>query len=181
LGDAWRAIYQGKWPKPFAQWSFYVIFFVGVMSTKPAPRYFEMVFVIALAGAALALSRIPFQRAAGIFISVFALISVTQWRANYIGPSLRHEGVDRSFRYLIFHDNSSDSLSKQSLVDELGKDGCGPTQVSTSDPRLGEALHFLARGDWQVSDEKCPGAPVKVERAATGAVGRRFEGFSLFD
>jgi hypothetical protein len=177
---AWRQIHSGQWPRHFAQWSFYTVFLVAMMSTKPAPRYFEMVFVIALIGAALTLSRMASEKLANAFVCVFVLLSVLQWGENYILPALGHEGVDQSYRYLIFHDNSSDSLSKQNLVAELGSEGCAFEQVTTSDPRLGEALSFLAIGDWTTDvGRKCPAPHIQVERAATGIPGRRFESFIL--
>jgi hypothetical protein len=174
-----KQILTGQWPRYFAQWSFYTVFLVGVMSTKPAPRYFEMIFLIALMGAALTLARIKSENAVKAFVCVFILLSVLQWGENYILPALRHEGVDQSYRYLIFRDNSSDSLSKQNLVAELGSEGCAFGQVTTTDPRLAEALRFLAIGDWKTNPEKrC--SPIQVERAATGISGRRFEAFVLY-
>lgn len=178
---AWKQIRSGQWPRHFAKWSFYTVFLIGVMSTKPAPRYFEMVFIIALIGVALTLARMNSEKLARTFLCAFVLLSVLQWRENYILPALRQEGVDRSYRYLIFHDNSSDSLSKQNLVAELASEGCSPDQVSTSDPRLAQALNFLAIGDWKVdSEKKCPSQHVQVERAASGIRGRRFEAFVLY-
>jgi hypothetical protein len=112
----------------------------------------------------------------------FAAVSLMILSVDYFMPGSRHEGIDRSYRFLIFHDNSEDSLPKQDLARYLGERGCDYSQLLPSDPRISEALQFLSHGDWQVSAAaRCPARHFQVERlAATQELPQNAEVFGQF-
>jgi hypothetical protein len=105
-----------------------------------------------------------------LIVSLFVVMSGLELGLNYYLPSWENRGLDRSFRFLIFNDNSSDSLPKQALAQELGAEGCTPDRVSSPDPRIAEALRFLEIGDWPIRGEaSCPGSRIRVARASQKA------------
>jgi hypothetical protein len=154
----------------FFKWTGLTLLLVGLMSTKPAPRYFEIAFVLILAAIALILSRAPRRQVIFLMI-LMGSVSFLQLGLNYMKPGLMRTGVDRSYRYLyvgmyVVRDNSSDSLSKQDLVEDLGAEGCSFSDVRTEDSRLYESLRFLSFGDWNVSSlKRCPSGGIEVERS----------------
>jgi hypothetical protein len=168
----------------FWSWFLYTVFFLGILAVKPTPRYFELAFFFIAMGTAILLGH---QKKAAIyrFMGVFAAVSLLILGTNYLRPGMLGQGVDRSFHFLIFKDNSSDSVSKQNLSRYLGAKGCSFSQVSTPDPRIREALLFLSHGDWPVSSAvSCPSGHPRVERSSSSddlsALGVKTELFQVF-
>src|SRR5262249_17414094 len=99
-------------------------------------------------------------RQSALVVSIGLLASSLQLGFNYFGPILAQGAEDRSFRFLVFRDNSGDVLSKQKLVSFLAGSGCTSAQTQSADPRIGEELKFLSIGDWKVSaNARCPWEP----------------------
>ena len=154
-----RVYARQKWThsqERFWSWILFTLFWLGVLAVKPAPRYFAMGFFLIALGGAVLLGQIGRARASR-FLIPFGFVSALILVVNVWIPGTHGEQVDRSFRFLFFKDDSSDSLPKQDLVRYLGGKGCSPAQVTTGDPRLAEALKFLSHGDWPITPGvSCP-------------------------
>ena len=172
LASLCRMYWRSDWSPPeqrFWSWMLYTVFFLGILAVKPTPRYFDIAFFLMAMGASVLLGRLPWRRSA-VFLGLFVGMSGLVLCGNYFLPGLRGRGVDRSYRFLFFHDSSGDPLPKQDLVRFLGQEGCAYSQVGTPDPRMAEALLFLSHGDWPVrTGARCPASHLLVERVAEEA------------
>lgn len=136
----------------------------GALMLKAAPRYYEIPLLCLAMFFAYGISRFDARRAL-VFSAFVAVFAGAIFSMNYFMPGLEGLGRERELRFLTFSDSSRDFLSKQLLVERLGKQGCRLENVETGDSRVLEALTFLAHNDWPVdSAQAC--AKVRVERRA---------------
>lgn len=144
---------------------------LGFMMLKPAPRYFELMFLALALCLAQGIASLPFLgRIATIF---FLFLHATVLCAEYFTVSPR----ETELRFLFFKDSSRDFLSKQDLVAVLGGSGCRLSDIKSVDSRVGEALAALAKGDWKVADLPCRWKNLVIERRAeSGQAGQTGQG-----
>ena len=102
----------------FWSWILFTVFWLGVLAVKPAPRYFAMGFFLIALGGAVLLGQVGRVRTAR-FLIPFAFVSLLILVVNVWNPAIRGEGVDRSYRFLFFKDDSSD------LAPQVGLPGTG--------------------------------------------------------
>jgi hypothetical protein len=133
---------------------------LGAMMLKPAPRYFELFFL--MFGLFLAQGMANLSFLARIATGFFLLVHATVLFSEYFTITPR----EVSLRFLLFKDSSRDFLSKQSLVSVLGGSGCALSDIKSVDPRVGEALLALSRADWPVASQPCRWQNLHVERRA---------------
>lgn len=140
------------------------LFILEVILLKPAPRYFEIAFLMLTVFLALEWER-PRSKFYPPVLIFFLMSQLIQLSGNYFETGLDHQSVDRPFHFLFLRDRSTDSVSKQELVDVLGEQGCSFADVQSHNSRLMEVLRFYQRDDWTFSPERsCTEiAPVKVE------------------
>jgi hypothetical protein len=164
----------GAIPRGFLDFWALTVLFSAALAVKPTPRYFEIPLLLAAVFFALLLAELSRPRRLGILALWIACGGVVM-AENYFVPLLTTATPDISYRFLFFHENTSDTLDKQRLVTELAASGCAPEQVTTTDSRLGTELEFLALGDWKTAPVPCRwGGRVRVgklsERPPTGAI-----------
>jgi hypothetical protein len=152
LASSWKALRalfdkDPRWKKAFL-WAALTIILTTAMATKPAPRYFEIPFLMLAGAFALALAHAP-KRIATLALLIWVLAGTLQLELNYLSPVAFKNVPERSFRFLFFKDNSADTLSKQKLAQDLVQAGCKFEQVRSSDVRILEPLKFLSLGDWR--------------------------------
>ncbi|MFL5812145.1 MAG: hypothetical protein ACJ763_01090 [Bdellovibrionia bacterium] len=174
IASSWRTLralfdQDLHWTKAFL-WAALTLILTTAMATKPAPRYFEIPFLMLAAVFALALAHAP-KRIASLAILIWIFAGTCQLQRNYLGPVVFGNIPERSFRFLVFKDNSSDTLSKQKLAQYLVRSGCKFEQIRSSDVRILEPLKFLSLGDWRpettdVSRTCRLGSEVQVERTS---------------
>lgn len=150
------------WAKAFA-WAALTVILTAVLATKPAPRYFEIPFLILASLFALALAHAP-KRWAALALGLWVASGFMQLKMNYFKPALEGNIPERSFHFLFFKDNSSDTLSKQDLARYLADSGCRFDQISSSDVRIMDPLKFLSLGDWRTRGACRLGTQLVVER-----------------
>ncbi len=176
-------------------WFFLVLFFLGVMMLKPAPRYYELAF-LGLAGIfTLGISKhrleglmarlktggqkATWMKAAGIALLLACLAKNTGGAMAMPFLSWEfHFSKESSLHFLFFKDSSRDFLNKQRLVGFLGGSGCSLSDIHTNDPRLLESLKALALGDWPVASAPCAWNFV-TRRSEANGIGEPFGDFML--
>jgi len=173
-------------------WLFASTFLIGIMMLKPAPRYFELVYLALTFSLTGLLSEYDFDYWIKKAVSVNFFRRLALWFALAFGLTFAINNAqeswarfsspftsvtDTSLRFLFFKDSSRDFLDKQSLVKFLGSSGCKFSDIETHDPRLKETLTALSLGDWKVEEKKaCPYVYVarKTEEGASGEANGEF-------
>jgi hypothetical protein len=152
-----------RWKKAIA-WAALTVLLTTSMATKPAPRYFEIPFLMLAVFFSIALAHAE-KRQAWIAFLVWVVAGFLQLEVNYFKPALAGSIPDRSFQFLFFKDNSGDTLSKQDLARALAGAGCRFEQMRSNNIRILEPLKFLSLGDWPLAGSTCLfGNEVLVER-----------------
>jgi hypothetical protein len=156
-----------RWKSAFL-WAALTLILTTAMATKPAPRYFEVPFLMLACLFAIALANAP-KRLAAVALFIWILAGALQLDRNYIRPALAGNVPESAFRFLFFKDNSSDTLLKQKLARSLANSGCTFQQVRSNDIRILDPLKFLSIGDWSPSPPSLKtsclfGPEVRVER-----------------
>lgn len=153
----------GRTERDLRDWFLATLVVMAALMTKPAGRYFETCFVLFSAVLALVLSSLPPLKAR-LWLACFVLVSALALEENYLRPGREFRQDERDVRALVFRDSTADTLPKQAVVGFLAENGCGPAVTIAADPRIDEALKFLARGDWEVEHRPCPWKQVLVAR-----------------
>lgn len=159
----WRGSREA--PRFFRRWFLLSVIVLGAMMLKPAPRYFEVVFLASAAWIAVGLAS---MRALPRFSVLLFFALHTAWLyPNYFLSVPKEE----SLRLLLWKDSSRDFLSKQRLASVLGSSGCSLSDIKSVDSRVREALVALSRRDWPLADGKCKWQELHVGRRAETETG----------
>ncbi len=149
-------------------WAAHSAVFLAALMVKPASRYYETFFMLVILLLAVSVSRVGRWRFASSLICAFGFAGIVQ---NYGGiqnlsrPWDPSGGVIESvYGNFWLRDRNSDALPKQVLAKDLGQMGCSLSDLRSEDPRLMEALRFLARGDWPIASQQSCGGPWEVRR-----------------
>lgn len=154
----WRGSREA--PRFFRRWFLLSVIVLGAMMLKPAPRYFEVVFLAAAAWIAVGLAS---MRALPRFsVLLFFALHAAWLYPNYFLTVPKEE----SLRLLFWKDSSRDFLSKQRLADVLGGSGCSLSDIKSVDSRVREALIALSRRDWPLAEGECKWKELHVGRRA---------------
>ncbi|NDD91008.1 hypothetical protein EBZ37_02845 [bacterium] len=130
------------------------------VAPKPTGRYWETLFLSTLViftGAWLSSSW-----KARVLVGFWPVILVM----NLLIPASQGHFIDREYRFLLFHDRSTDFLPKQEATRVLLKDGCRFEQILGSDDRVKESLQFILSPN--ASSTSCQGRSFRATKELNG-------------